>query len=356
MNDEIRSPEMVGMLGVILAAQWFSSTADGFLEACGNAVFLPMLVCGLALALLTWALSALAPRQGLWEVCRERRGFAVFPVLGALLFTLLSATALRDALNVLTLFLLPETPRWFLALILLPLLVCMSALGIASVSRMLKLLAPVLGVLCLVVLVLSVWNQADVYNFFPILGKGVPALAGTAVSGLSVAAWLPMLWIDRPRLARFSSVGWKGCLLGCAICVTGYVFYALLFPNGAAQGTNFPLHRLSASGGFSRAFQRTHALFIFVWLPAQMTAVGAGLCYAVRALRAVIPAKNPRVLVPLPLLVALALSFPDSDHSPTALLYLLQTNTQALLSLPLLVPLLAGKVREIRRERREQHA
>ena len=53
MNDEIRSPEMVGLLGAILAAQWFSSTADGFLEACGNAVVWPMLVCGVALALLS---------------------------------------------------------------------------------------------------------------------------------------------------------------------------------------------------------------------------------------------------------------------------------------------------------------
>lgn len=48
------------------------------------------------LALLAWALAALAPRKGLWEVCREMRGFAVFPALGALLFTLLAATALRD--------------------------------------------------------------------------------------------------------------------------------------------------------------------------------------------------------------------------------------------------------------------
>lgn len=356
MNDEIRSPEMVVLLGAILAAQWFSSTADGFLEACGNAVVWPMLVCGVALALLAWALAALAPRKGLWEVCREMRGFAVFPALGVLLFTLLAATALRDGLNVLNLFLLPETPRWFLVLLLLPLLVCMAALGIASVSRTLKLLAPVLGALYFIVLVLSVWNQADVYNFFPLLGKGVPALARTAVSGLSAAAWLPMLWIDRPRLARAAAVGGKGGLLGCALCMTGYVFYALLFPNGAAQGADFPLHRLSASGGFSSAFQRTHSLFIFVWMPVQMAAVGAGLCYAVCSLRAVIPAKNPRVLVPIPLLAALALSFPDIDHSPPALLYLLQTNVQALLALPLLIPLLAGRLREKRQERRARHA
>ena len=64
MNDEIRSPEMVVLLGAILAAQWFSSTADGFLEACGNAVVWPMLVCGAVLALLAWALATSGRRGG----------------------------------------------------------------------------------------------------------------------------------------------------------------------------------------------------------------------------------------------------------------------------------------------------
>ena len=56
------------------------------------------------------------------------------------------------------------------------------------------------------------------------------------------------------------------------------------------------------------------------------------------------------------MLAALALSFPDIDHSPPALLYLLQTNVQALVALPLLIPLLAGRLREKRQERRAYHA
>ena len=64
---------MVVLLGAILAAQWFSSTADGFLEACGNAVVWPMLVWGVVLALL--ALPLLIPLLAgrLREKRQERR-------------------------------------------------------------------------------------------------------------------------------------------------------------------------------------------------------------------------------------------------------------------------------------------
>ena len=352
MKDEVRAPEMTALLGAVLAAQWFSSTGSGFLEACGNAVVLPLLLCGLALAALAAGLGALAPRRGLWESCRGTPGLGLFPLIGALLFTLLAATALRDALDVLTLFLLPQTPRWFLLLLLLPLLLCMALQGSAAVSRVVRLLGPALLTIYAAVLLFSSWNRADVYNFFPLLGRDVPALLRTALSGLSVGAWLPMLWVDAPRLAPLPRTARRGCLLGCALCTAGYLTYGLIFPNGAAQGTAFPLHQLSASGGFSSALQRTHALFIFAWLPVQAAAVGAGLTYAGRSLRAVFPKASARLLALLPLLAALALGFPALADSPAWLLYLLQTNVQAYLALLLLVPLLICGLRE----RRARHA
>jgi hypothetical protein len=356
MNDSIRTPEMTVLLAAILAAQWFSSTADGFLDACGNAVFLALLVSGLVLTLLSFLLTRLSPKRGLLTVCQERKGFVLFPLISFVLFALLSATALRDTLTMLSEFLLPQTPRWFSLVMLLPVLVLTAWLGIASVSRAMKLVGPALLVLYLIVLTLSVWNQGDVYNFFPILGGGLPALGRTALNGLSVIAWLPMLWIDRPQLEGANKAGLRAPLYATILCVVGYIAYGLLFPNGGALESNFPLHRLSAAGGFSHSFQRTHALFVFVWLPVQLAAVSAGLCYAARSLRAVFPVRHPRALLPLPLALIAILGFRDMEHSPMWLNYLLQTNLQSLLILPLLIPMIVGKATEKRREKEARHA
>lgn len=356
MNDSIRTPEMTVLLASILTAQWFSSTGNGFLDACGNAVIWAILAAGLLLTLLSLLLVRLAPKRGLLTVCQERKGFFLFPLISFALFSLLAATALRDTLSMLSTFLLPHTPRWFLLLMLLPVIGLAGWLGIASVARSIKLVGPALLALYAVVLVLSVWNQGDVYNFFPLLGNGVSALGKTALSALSVTAWLPMLWIDKPQLEGTGRAGMRAPLYATAISLAGYIAYGLLFSGGGAATTTFPLHRLSAAGGFSHSFQRTHALFVFVWLPVQVAAVGAGICYAARSLHAALPAAPGRILVIPPLALACALGFRDIEHSPMWLNTLLQTNLQSLLVLPLLLPMIVGKAAERRREKEARHA
>ena len=50
MNHHIQSGGMTALLAALLTAQWFSSSTEGFLDACGNAVWLPVLVGGSVLA------------------------------------------------------------------------------------------------------------------------------------------------------------------------------------------------------------------------------------------------------------------------------------------------------------------
>ncbi|MGN1249596.1 MAG: hypothetical protein ACI4XW_05905, partial [Candidatus Spyradocola sp.] len=164
--------------------------------------------------------------------------------------------------------------------------------------------------------------------------------------------WLPMLWIDRAQLRRPVRVGVRACLWATGICTVGYLFYALLFPNGSATDVSYPMHRLSVAGGLSYAFQRAQALFVFVWLPLMLAASGAGLSYAVRCAQVVLPVRRAGVLVCAGVAVIAALGFRDIDVSPAWVRVVLQTNVQALLLLPLLVPMIAGRAEE-RRLRRE---
>ena len=175
MNHHIQSGGMTALLAALLTAQWFSSSTEGFLDACGNAVWLPVLVGGLALAGLTALLQRLAPEEGLLNLGRPAA------LCVALLMTLVGATALRDTLTMLATFLLQQSPRWYTLLLLLPVLILTGCLGMCSVARPLRLIAPALAIGYAAVLLLSVWSQADVYHFFPLLDTGLPKLAGTAV-------------------------------------------------------------------------------------------------------------------------------------------------------------------------------
>lgn len=348
MNHHIQSGGMTALLAALLTAQWFSSSTEGFLDACGNAVWLPVLVGGLALAGLTALLQRLAPEEGLLNLGRPAA------LCVALLMTLVGATALRDTLTMLATFLLQQSPRWYTLLLLLPVLILTGCLGMCSVARPLRLIAPALAIGYAAVLLLSVWSQADVYHFFPLLDTGLPKLASTAVSALAAGVWLPLLWIDKPRLGRTSGAG--AVLLATVLAASGYAAYALLFPDGLVVDHAFPLHRLSAAGGFSQAFQRVHAPFAFVWLPVQMAAMSAALSTAGRGLKAALPGVKEKALLPVPLLLMLALGYWDEEHSPMGLQILLQAQTQALLLLPLIAGMAVSRIRALHRGKEARHA
>ena len=157
MNHHIQSGGMTALLAALLTAQWFSSSTEGFLDACGNAVWLPVLVGGLALAGLTALLQRLAPEEGLLNLGRPAA------LCVALLMTLVGATALRDTLTMLTTFLLQQSPRWYTLLILLPVMILTGCLGMCSVARPLRLIAPALAIGYAAVLLLSVWSLSLIH-------------------------------------------------------------------------------------------------------------------------------------------------------------------------------------------------
>ena len=212
MKYGVRSGEMAALLAGVLAAQWFSSTAAGFVDACGNAVVLAILPAGLALAGLAAVSCALAPERGLLTVCAVQKGMKTFALVAAALFLLLAGTALRDALSMLSLTLLPRTPRWCAMLFVLPVLAAIGFLGTASVSRAVRLLAPVfLGVyLVVLVLVYIILNKTK-------LGRHIYAIGGN-----QKAAEFSGINVKNTRLFVYTFSGIMGALAGIVLAARSY--------------------------------------------------------------------------------------------------------------------------------------
>lgn len=327
--------EYTALLCALITAQWFSSPASGFYSAAGNAVWIGVFFAGAALALLCLLLRRFFPQQGLLSLCAQDRLLRPFLLPGALLFLLLSAASLRDALSMLSLTLLPRTPRWLALLFVLPVAAAAAHLGLQSILRAARLLAPLMLILYALVLLLSVWGRFNLYQLFPLLGTGPKGIGKVSFHALCAAAWLPLLWLD-PAPTR-SRGGFLACLWSALLGTAGYLFHTLLF--SSAPGTNpvYPLHELTTGAGLSYAFQRTQALFVFVWLPVQVFSVSAGLCCAAKCLRTVFPVKRPAWLLNALAASAALLGFRDAESAPAWLAWLLQTNTQCLLLLPLAV-------------------
>jgi len=351
MREKNASAELTALIAALLTAQWLGSGGTGLIPAAGNAAYLSIVLAGAGLAMLCLALRYVLPQANLYDICRECRALRGFPLFAAALLTLLSATALRDALSMLRLTLLPKTPRWFALALLLPAVFYMSRCGATAVLRTVKLLAPVLAGVYALVLVLSGWGQYDVYGLFPLLGTGFSGIGKATGQALTAGVWLVLLLVTSS--ARESRSGVRGCLWAAGLSAAGYACCAMLQSGGSAEAA-YPLHRVSLSGGLSFAFERMQAVFVFAWLPVQAAAVSIGLAHAARCTKCMLPERNGTVLLWIMAVLIAALAFPDPERTPAWLNTLLQSNTQCLLILPLLIPLGAGTLREIQHRREEK--
>ena len=352
MKKLTASAELTALICVLLCAQWLGSGGAGLIPAAGNAAYLSIILAGAGLALLCLVLRYVLPQENLCDICKDQRALWSFPLFAAVLLALLSATALRDTLSMLRLTLLPQTPRWFALALLLPIVMYMSHCKAAAVLRTVKLLAPVLAGVYVLVLLLSGWGQFDVYGLFPLLGTGFSGLGKAAGSALTAGVWLVLLLLTKSP-AKESRSGLMGCVWGTGLSAAGYLCCAMLQSGDSA----FPLHRMSLSGGLSFAFERMQAVFVFAWLPVMAAAAAIGLAHAVHCTKCVLPKLNGGVLLCLLAALIASLAFPDPERSPAWLNALLQANTQCLLLLPLAIPLGVSKLREIRQGREEkEHA
>ena len=345
---------IVPLLAAVLTAQWFGSSAAGLIPAAGNAAYLSILIAGAGLAALCAALRWILPKDGLTEICRTQRRLRIFLPAAALLFTLLSASALRDGLSQLKLTLLPETPRWFALALMLPAVFMMSKSGISGVYRTIRLLAPVLAGLYILVLILSGWKQFNLYGLFPLLGGGITGIGKATGHALTAGIWLTLL-LFAPSPAKEGRNGLRACVWSAILTTAGYLCCAMLADGNASAEAAFPLHRITLSGGISFAFERMQALFVFVWLPVQAAAAAAGLAQAAQCMHTALPKKREASILCALFTAAAILALPDPERSPAWLTALMQANTQCLVLLPLLIPLGVGKLREQRAAREGQN-
>lgn len=316
MNHSIRPAEMTALLTALIAAHWLQSDVQ-------RTTYLSILLAGALLAALCLLLPRITPQRGLLTVCKVERKFRFFPLFAAAILLFLAADALQAAHNWLCTSLLPETPRWIVWIFLLAALIPMCMRGTATVPRMVKLLAPVFVALFALVMVLSGWGKWNVYRIFPLLSNGIGQISFDAVSLLPAGVWLLLPVIDRPQLGGKYS-GWHACAASAGIAAAGAVYCTLCVPPMV-----LPVQLTHALG-------RVQAVFVLTWLPLLLAAAAVGIGYAARCVQTVFPAKRSDLAAWGMLACAAVLSL------------LPQVKWSYLLVLPLLVPMIWGRLQEKR--------
>ncbi|MDR3085411.1 MAG: GerAB/ArcD/ProY family transporter [Christensenellaceae bacterium] len=348
MNNKLHSAEMLGILMVVITTQQLSNS-DQHIYFAGDALWVSALLAGLIGILVCFAVMKLAGNTGYFDACASIPGARVIcGIVLSLLFMEFAAQIYKTAIDMLNLYALSFTPRFFLAFVVLLAVLPGCFIGTAAVGRTMQLILPFMITLLLIVLIFSSIEQWDFNNLFPIFGNGPNTILTNASRSIPSFLWLLLPLIELPQLRKPGAIGMKAVASALFLVAISYFTVNLITPQRALMETSFPIQQLSVMSGYSSFLQRLRSVFLFVWVPAFVGAAAIGLCYATKSLGTAFKMEEPRpLLLPLATML-LCMGAPRASSMPGWYSFVMENKPilHGALLLFLLLPYVVSRLKE----------
>lgn len=264
--------EITVLLVITISARVFLGLPRIMAETGGTAAWLVVTIAFLPALLGFLVLNHLLnrfPERDLIGIARETLG-AFAPAVGLLLFAFYQAeTALvtREFAETFIVGILPRTPIGVITGLLLVLLVFASYMGLETISRLAFLYAPYL-VMFLALIFLFAAPSADLRNLTPFLGLGVPRMILPALAKSAIYTDIILLGLFARALRarnKHRAVGLRALIASYILFLISTLITTAVFDYPATAKVLFPIYQLARLISPAEFFQRTEAVFIFLW-------------------------------------------------------------------------------------------
>jgi spore germination protein KB len=183
-----------------------------------------------------------------------------------LLFT--AAFGIREFADVMKVYALPLSPPSYIIAIFIATALILNLLGLESLARFSRLLAPVLLLFFITVLALGMQNY-DFHNIFPIWGYGLGNTVLQGITGCSEYGEIVVLAIFAGSLQgirHLRKAGYLSIAISGIVTAGGLLAFIMTFPYYLASETAAPMYQLATLIDFGRFLQRIDPIFLFVWI------------------------------------------------------------------------------------------
>lgn len=251
-------------------------------------------------------------------------GICLGPAVGFLLsfifaaaFLMGAATLLREFVDVIKVFIYPDTTPSILVGSFVIAVAVICYLGLETLARVSKLSAYVLLIFFLMLLLLAIQNYR-LTNLFPILGYGVDKTILHGLRRSSAYDEVLILTVFAASLqgsTHLKKAGYISLLLSGLIIGLGLFCFTLAFPVQTTQELTAPIYILAREIKYGSFFQRLDSLFIFIWIFSTIIAVCALFFCALSCYCKTFRLQDHRpVMVPM-LILLYTLTFLSEDFS-----------------------------------------
>lgn len=264
--------ELATLLIVVISSRVFLGLPHLMSIIGGNAAWLTLTIAFLTALGVYFLLDLLLerfPGRDLIDIARQTTGFFHYAISLILILFFLAVTALvtRIFAEIFVVGILPRTPIGVITGCLLILLIWAAYMGLETISRLAVLYSPYLLLFMSLILLLVLPNIDSIY-LFPILGRGLGRTILPAMAKSSVFADIVLLAIYAPSLRerdRRRKLGIKVLAGSYLVMLAVTLIFGLVFPYPASAKLLLPVFQLARLISLAEFFQRTEAIFIFIW-------------------------------------------------------------------------------------------
>ncbi len=273
VDMSINKRDLTMLMSNLIIVKFIFTFPRNLFEESGNSAFITSVFMSLTAFMLVW-LSFYAYRdcgnRSVLELSEIFGGRTLKIVVSLLVSFVLIAnftSELRNFLESVKIVLLPKTDIEILMILLAIAIIIGAKKGIFPISTINGILFPIcllfLGIICV-----SLINNYDINNLFPIFGKGVDKILLGTVKDISCFSDVLVLNILLPYsedIEAAKSGSLKAVIIGGATLFFITLCYGLSYPYPRSEEFLLPIYQLSRMIKAGEYFQRFEAFFEFIW-------------------------------------------------------------------------------------------
>lgn len=210
-----------------------------------------------------------------------------------------------------------NSETWVIIAIFLIVAIVANKLGFKNVVKSNALIMP-LVLINVIIIFLSSIDKFEPQRMLPLIGFGTNETFITGATNIFAFGGLIYLFLIRPNLKNskdYKKVGLISIAISSLYLILSVASLSLVFPYIANGKEVLSIYLSSRNIEFGKFFQRTDAIFIFIWIFAFIAYLSVILAYIVKINKKCIGIKNPSAIIYIAPIIIICISLIPSNVS-----------------------------------------
>lgn len=265
--------EAISLLVITITTKTFFTSPSILVEVVGTAgwymTFISTAIAILAFMLLYMLLKRF-PNKNIMEIADlvlGKWGGFLFSLLFGGFLLWIASISIREFVEVLKVYVLPESPPSFVMILFIIIIVFLSFMGLETIARFAKFIIYILGLGFVLVILLSSQNFVP-RHLYPLLGYGIDT---TIIYGLLRSSFygeIAIIGVIASSLHGYKEIkriGISTLLISGLLTSISLLVFTLVFPYTVGQELTSPMYEMAALIDYGGFMQRMEPIFLFLW-------------------------------------------------------------------------------------------